>query len=207
MKYEALAYWYFRLNGFLTTVNFVLHPRRGGSQRTDADILGIRFPYRAEFPEGTESDEPEFAGTLLPFFVIAEITRGECKLNGPWTDPDRGNIGAVLSAIGVYPPETVSAIAQLLYRDGRGEQSGTIGSLFCVGNAQNSTLRSRYPAVPQKTWGEITAFIWRRFRAHRTTKTDVEQWDSTGQQLSELSIRSLSDFERAVRESCGLPRA
>ena len=36
---EALAYWYFRLNGFLTTANFVIHDEGGAGQRTDADIL------------------------------------------------------------------------------------------------------------------------------------------------------------------------
>lgn len=30
MNPEQLAYWYFRLNGFLTTVNFVVHPEQGG---------------------------------------------------------------------------------------------------------------------------------------------------------------------------------
>ena len=45
---EKVAYWYFRLNGFLQIENFVVHPERGGSQRTDADILGVRFPFRAE---------------------------------------------------------------------------------------------------------------------------------------------------------------
>ena len=36
---EALAYWYFRLNGSLTTANFVIHDEGGAGQRTDADIL------------------------------------------------------------------------------------------------------------------------------------------------------------------------
>jgi len=45
---EQLAYWYLRLNGFLSISNFVVHPDTGGQQRTDVDILGVRFPYRAE---------------------------------------------------------------------------------------------------------------------------------------------------------------
>src|SRR2546426_644182 len=41
----------FRLNGFLTIRNFVIHPERGNDQRTDVDILGVRFPHRSElFP-------------------------------------------------------------------------------------------------------------------------------------------------------------
>jgi len=31
---EKVAYWYFRLNGFLTDVNFIIHSETGGGQRT-----------------------------------------------------------------------------------------------------------------------------------------------------------------------------
>lgn len=30
---EEVAYWYFRLNGFLQIENFVVHPTGGGGQR------------------------------------------------------------------------------------------------------------------------------------------------------------------------------
>ena len=40
---EKVAYWYFRLNGFLQIENFVVHPERRGSQRTDADLHGLRY--------------------------------------------------------------------------------------------------------------------------------------------------------------------
>ena len=46
---EKVAYWYFRLNGFLQIENFVVHPGGRGGQRTDADQLAVRFPHRAEF--------------------------------------------------------------------------------------------------------------------------------------------------------------
>jgi hypothetical protein len=45
---EKVAYWYFRLNGFFQIENFVVHPARRGGQRTDADLLTVRFPHRAE---------------------------------------------------------------------------------------------------------------------------------------------------------------
>ena len=58
---EKVAYWYFRLNGFLQIENFVVHPGRRGSQRTDADLLAVRFPHRAEFlldhPDPMRDDE------------------------------------------------------------------------------------------------------------------------------------------------------
>jgi hypothetical protein len=48
MNPEQLAYWYFRLNGFVTTVTFGVHPEEGSEQRTDVDVLGVRSPHRAE---------------------------------------------------------------------------------------------------------------------------------------------------------------
>jgi hypothetical protein len=35
-----VACWYFRLNGFLQIETSGVHPEQGGSQRTDADLLG-----------------------------------------------------------------------------------------------------------------------------------------------------------------------
>ena len=44
IKTEQLAYWFFRLNGCLTIVNFLVHGERRGREGTDADILAIRLP-------------------------------------------------------------------------------------------------------------------------------------------------------------------
>ena len=35
---EKVAYWYFRLNGFLQIESFLVHPERRGGQRTDAAL-------------------------------------------------------------------------------------------------------------------------------------------------------------------------
>ena len=53
---EKVAYWYFRLNGFLQIENFVVHPERRGGQRTDADLLAVRFRHRAERLFGSPND-------------------------------------------------------------------------------------------------------------------------------------------------------
>src|SRR5690348_6888261 len=49
-RYELLASWYLRFNGYFTTPNFIVHKdyrkRPGG---TDADILAVRFPCSTEF--------------------------------------------------------------------------------------------------------------------------------------------------------------
>jgi hypothetical protein len=119
MTTEDLATWYFRLNGFFTITNFVVHPSRRGSQRTDADIVGVRFPYRSEFPDGPGGDEPDFTRIEnRPYLVIAEVKRGLCRLNGPWTDAARQNIHAVLRNLGPFPQERIEEAALALYGQG-----------------------------------------------------------------------------------------
>jgi hypothetical protein len=81
---EQLAYWYLRLNGFLTIPNFVVHPDQGGNQETDVDVLGVRFPYREENLGLPMEDEKHFR--KFPdkaFITIAEVKSGRCGLNGP----------------------------------------------------------------------------------------------------------------------------
>ena len=53
---EKVAYWYFRLNGYLQMESFIVHPESGGGQRTEADLIGVRFPYRAERLIGRPDD-------------------------------------------------------------------------------------------------------------------------------------------------------
>jgi hypothetical protein len=87
---EKVAYWYFRLNGFFQIENFVVHPSGRGGQRTDADLLAVRFPYRAErlFDNRNDimSDDVQrlsLSNDLIDV-VIAEVkTNQPCTLNGP----------------------------------------------------------------------------------------------------------------------------
>ena len=60
IRSEDLGYWYFRLNGCLTTTNFVVHPEEGQEQRTDVDVLAARFPYRAELLLNPMEDDIPF---------------------------------------------------------------------------------------------------------------------------------------------------
>jgi hypothetical protein len=85
---EKVAYWYFRLNGFLQIENFIVHPERRGSQRTDADLLGVRFRHRAEFAfdhDRPMEDDPRLGlSHRFDDVVIAEVkTNQPCTLNGP----------------------------------------------------------------------------------------------------------------------------
>ena len=73
-----------RFNGFLKMVrNFVLHPKRKGSQCTEGDIIAVRFPYGEEFGDRCV-DDLLFSKRDRPVLLVAEATKGECKLNDPW---------------------------------------------------------------------------------------------------------------------------
>lgn len=187
IKTDNLAYWFFRLNGFLSIVNFVVHTERKGITGTDADILGVRFPYRAELFERPMPDYREFTKvTSRPYIAIAEVTRGHCKLNGPWTSPEKRNIQRVLRAIGVLPLEDVDFVAEKLYEQGCYKDSKIYLSIICIGETSSPDVNNRYPLVPQIVWSDIKSFIYQRFRSYRNVKTWHQHWDENGHNLWNL---------------------
>lgn len=93
---EELAYWYLRLNGFLSIQNFIVHPDAGSDQETDVDLMAVRFPFRCENLVRPMKDDVPFARHRKPFIVFAEVKARLCKLNGPWTKPERNNMERVL---------------------------------------------------------------------------------------------------------------
>lgn len=64
---EKVAHWYLRLNGFLQIENFYVHPSGRGGARTDADLLAVRFPFRAErlYDQPTDIMEDDHIGLSL----------------------------------------------------------------------------------------------------------------------------------------------
>lgn len=181
---EKLAYWYFRLNGFLTIPNFVVHPDRGGRQRTDVDILGVRFPYRAELLENPMVDDEVFIKVNdKPYIIIAEVKKRTCKLNGPWARPEAENMNRILKAIGAFKDDIIDEVARKLYEKGVYENEFYYVSLFCVGSRKNTELPRKYENVPQVIWDDILKFIYNRFKQHEEQKLHHPQWDSTGERL------------------------
>src|SRR5438046_4976934 len=128
---EDVGYWFFRLNGFLTTRNFVVHPDGNTGQRTDADLLALRFPYRSE---QDMPDDVLFTGRSWPLLMLVEIKSGKCHFNGPWTNPAAGNLTRVLKAIGAFPNSEVSDVAADLYRTGMYESARYEVCLVALGN-------------------------------------------------------------------------
>jgi hypothetical protein len=189
IKPEQLGYWYFRLNGFLTTANFVVHPRFGDAQGTDIDVLGVRFPYRQELVVDPLQDADIFRSDT-PQIVLAEIKTGRCALNGPWTTPVRQNMENALMAVGAIPQVDVEAVAHDLYSTGESRARELWFRLVCVGAEPDADIATRYPAVPQILWSEVEDFIYTRFKENVRRKIAHPQWDSAGQFLWDAAMRA-----------------
>ena len=191
---ERVAYWYFRLNGFLQIENFVVHPRSRGGQRTDADLLAVRFPYRAERlidnPDDIMADDERglaLSSDLIDVAIVEVKTNDPCTLNGPWTAPERQNVNRVVAAIGCVPRGLIDVVATAIYQHGVFEQGALRIRLIAVGRVGSPDLAERFPQVVQVTWRHVFDFMWERFHKYRRQKTQVQQWDAQGQLLKRLA--------------------
>ncbi len=210
---EKVAYWYFRLNGFLQIENFVIHPRKRGGQRTDADLLAVRFPFRAErlIDDSNDimaDDEQRLAlvRDLIDVVIVEVKTNQPCTLNGPWKQQDRQNVHRVLAAIGCLPLDRIEAAATDIYQRGFHRNDTLRIRLMAVGRDRSEDLKAAYPEVTQLRWPEILAFIWDRFRRYRQQKTQVDQWDDEGRKIKRLADQSavLKDFIRLALDLMGV---
>lgn len=196
---EKLAYWYFRLNGFLSIENFVIHPDWKYEQRTDIDLVAVRFPYRDELPENPMKDDTRII--LAPDkirIVLAEVKTGMCDLNDSWLNRNKNNMQQILYAIGSF--ENVVAVSEELYEHGWYENNNFVFSLFCLGQRTNQTHINKLPRVPQLTWDEVLFFIHERFRHYEDQKCSHEQWDETGHTLWDLAKKhfNFNEFRSVI---------
>lgn len=199
---DRLAYWFLRLNGFLTTVNFVVHPEQGADQRTDADVIGVRFAHRAELgPLDPMPDDARVTNpTSSPLILIAEAKRGWCDLNGPWTDPDAQNMQRILRALGAFREGEVEDAANTIYEVGAYRTESIELRLACFGARANLGLSERYPEVIQLEWGTVLQFIYHRFASYSRQKSSHSQWDRDGHALWDLAqvARTADAFVAAI---------
>jgi transposase len=206
---EKVAYWYFRLNGFFQIENFVVHPERNGSQRTDADLLAVRFPHRAERlfdnPNDIMADDQQrllLSRDLIDVLIAEVKTNDPCTLNGPWTQLDRRNVHRVLAAIGCFPAGIIEQAAADIYRTGvHVSDLGLRIRLVAVGRDRCNDLAAIYPEVVQLIWTEMLAFVWDRLHRYRQQKAQVDQWDAQGKEIKRLADRSHDEgafIERAL---------
>jgi hypothetical protein len=188
IRSEKLAYWYFRLNGFLTIENFIVHPNSGSQQETEIDIIAARFPYRTELPENEHPMQDDECLILKPNkirIVLAEVKARRCRINPAWTNPNKENMPQIISALGPFEGETVMLVSDEIYKHGYYEDENFVVSLCCVGQEENLKIHVQFPDVPQLTWNHVLSFIYDRFSKYEIYKRQHQQRDSTGQMLFE----------------------
>lgn len=193
---ERLAYWYFRLNGFMTIEDFAVHPDRGENPRTDVDILAARFKYRSENVETPMEDDPTIIN--CPAFaniILAEIKTRYCDLNGPWTNRRAGNMQRVLRAVGSVRDDEIESASESLYQEGRWSNDITMVRLFFIGEEMVDDLL--IGRDQQIEWSSVIDFCIKRFRDYRGPKSSVGQWAEDGRQLQRLSLQR----DRAATEA------
>lgn len=184
---ERLAYWYLRLNGYLTIENFLVHPEWGTDIRTDADILGVRFPNRSENVHKPMIDDRKLVVvTNLIDVVIVEVKRREFELNGPWTNPENENIQRVLRSIGCVSGSEIFLASRDLYAYGRWSNGVSQVRLIAIGEGPGEPLQIRN--VPQISWSEIIEFCIKRFTEYDDQKSSNGQWAEDGRMLRRLAI-------------------
>jgi hypothetical protein len=200
---EAIAQWFFRLNGCLTIDNFVLHPESGGSARTEVDVIALRLPYRQELDRRPMPDFPGLVRNDAPLLVFADVKyRGPCRLNPAWISNSSENLLALLKAIGPFPDHGARDAVAALYGDGRYE--GESGSVFLcsIGETTSEKMSENLPGALQWTWGkDLLPFIFTRMHDYHMQKANVQQWDETGLTLKRLALKTsvLDEFLADVR--------
>jgi hypothetical protein len=207
---EELTNWYLRLNGFLTIPNFILHPPSQGSQRTEADVVGIRFPFRKEFQNSDVDDSKLQYSLTKPSLFIVEVKTQEIELNDTWASSSKGNINKIMTDLGIYLEQReIATASDSLYESGRFNGEPYYCPLLFVGNIDVGRIPGRYLSVPRILWADVVAFIHQRFRKFARIKADNQQWDQLGKDLYNLATNyeKLGDFEKEVRLRCQLPAA
>lgn len=208
---EAVAAWYLRLNGFLMWTNFVVHPSGRGSQRTDADIVGVRFPFRRELGDSSKGPLQDDGAMALSSthveLILAEVKTGLCDLNASWTDPQKENVQRVLRAVGCLHSADVERAAADLYARGNfiDAKRGLRIRLLAFGERENPKLVER--GVLQVCWPQVASFLHQRFHTYARQKADVQQWDDVGQTLKERAATlGLGDFQEQLLTAIGAGR-
>jgi hypothetical protein len=196
MNAEKLAYWFFRLNGCFTFENFIVHPDRTGRQRTDADLIAVRFQHRSEL-EMAEHPMPDHElfspqPRLVNAFLV-EAKQGRCRLNGPWTNPERQNLQRVLYAMGFFPQDRVAMAASALYENLRYDDDLVSIQFVAAGNERVG--QGRTTEAIQLTWSEMLAWIHRRFHDYMSQKAHHPQWDGSAKRLFQSAVRKFGNDE------------
>lgn len=207
---ERLAYWYFRLNGFLGNESYIIHRQRNSpNHATDIDYVGVRFMHRKELYENKDNwmkdDENsklfKYRPTGKLFICLAEIKQSTPNINSTWTDENLNTLEQLLLSIGCISLKHVSKVVKNLQKKGYCNIYKTYITFVAVGNS-NQSIRIPYDKIPIISWEEILDFIYNRFKDYKVEKSNLKEWSNFGEakQLKELAVnsRDVNEFQASI---------
>ena len=203
MRSEDLAYWYLRLNGCLTVPNFYLHPPVKGGALTEADIVAVRFPERAEFDD-KDADDELFSQSDRTLFLVAEAKGNEeCKVNPTWTRDTRALV-YVLKRFGPVASGKEEEVAARWIETGGYKDCSVRCFFVCFAERRNDNLRTTHKDIQQRTWEQVLQFFHRRFCTYHSRKLDHSHWDSIGNRIwnawEKEARRGFESFSDIIRK-------
>lgn len=155
---EELAYWYFRLNGFILIDNFVLHGAGlEENYHADVDLLGVRHKYAYELVGGQTTDCDE---RLMKHFCPNKHIGILCEVkSGLETSPrirlsDRDRIKYAVQRIGLFSTHKSEEIAKSLA--GEKVYVGDYNQIGKILISNDGTVRDDFICISLK---EIETFL------------------------------------------------
>lgn len=195
-RYELLASWYLRFNGFFTTPDFTVHPdfkkQPGG---TDADVLAVRFPHSEEYQRKYEFErDPQLIRFDRVEFVICEVKSSVCDLNGAtWRDEKRANVEYAIRWMGFEPSQDkIDALAKSVRRTGLYEDGQFVVRFVCFGKHVNEKLAAELPKAQQVVHIDVIRFLRRRFTLNCYMLARAN-WDEDIREFATLCRKSSDD--------------
>jgi hypothetical protein len=122
-------------------------------------------------------------------FVLVEVKADLCDINGPWSDPQEGNMNRVICRLGFSDSTIVDAVAAQMYDSARWEDERYVLQYICVGKRKNDGRQRQFPDLLQIDWSEIANFLWERFKDFPEKLPDGQpvhaQWPEFGRKYGE----------------------
>ena len=198
---EEVGVFYLRLNGFFTIPNFAIHHDSVRNyMRTEADIVGVRFPLGMEHSVRVRMKDDavfvDLAGEKR-LFVLVEIKAGTCDINGPWAKERREaeeNLTYVIKRLGLVRASLTAPIAVSLFNNFTWENEDTKVVRLCIGSDFNPNVQAR-----QILFKKVAVFFRRRFSDHPLKLPgDVDSlrlWGDFGHQLAQWCQKNVVPYQ------------
>jgi len=172
---ESLAYWYFRLNGFIPMTDFVLH----GDEElddSDCDLIAVRFPHVWEKVGGQDNDWDEDllhalghnGERTLAVFVQVKTGTDDGNRPGKIREYFDRHLDYLVKRLGFWPENEVSGVIQAL---GTGSVAGNEEyALSKMVFLRDLRQRHRQPHWLEWKLEDMIDFIYQRMLKYKPDK-------------------------------------